>query len=393
MTEHVPGSLIVFSDDWGRHPSSCQHLVRHLLTQFPVLWVNTIGMRQPRLDWMTLSRGLEKARQWVSHSRKPLETQESTPRNPRVLNPIMWPSIRFRWERRLNRLLLKRQLWGPMAELSSPRVLVTTIPLVADLMGLLPVDRWVYYCVDDFRHWPGMAGQVIGDLEANLVKKADVIIAAGERLAQHIEELGRRPYLLTHGVDLETWTREVQDAELEGITERTKELEKPWIVFWGSLDWRMDPDFVGALANRLDQGTIVFVGPVADCDPVLREFPRVVFFGRVPYRVLPWFARQAAVLIMPYRRGAGLEELEPLKLREFLITDRPVVVRDLPANRAWQDALDLVDTAEEFAARVLQRIKEGTPPSQLAARTRVQQEGWPAKARQFAAWLFPEASS
>ena len=26
-----PASLVVFSDDWGRHPSSCQHLIRRLL--------------------------------------------------------------------------------------------------------------------------------------------------------------------------------------------------------------------------------------------------------------------------------------------------------------------------------------------------------------------------
>ena len=308
MPEKPAGSLIVFSDDWGRHPSSCQHLVRHLLPQFPVLWINTIGMRQPRLDWMTVARGWEKLRQWLTRSREPQVTQDKKTRNPRVLNPVMWPSIRFRWERRLNRLLLRRQLFGPMARLPSPRVLVTTIPLVADLIGHLPVDRWVYYCVDDFRHWPGMAGQVIGDLETKLVERADVIIAAGQRLAQHIGELGRTPYLLTHGVDLDIWTREVQTRELDAMTERTRGLEKPWIVFWGSLDWRMDPEFVTALASRLNEGTILFVGPITDCDPVLRQCPRVVLLGRVPYHVLPWFARQAAVLIMPYRRGAGLEE-------------------------------------------------------------------------------------
>ena len=36
-------SFLVFADDWGRHPSSCQHLIRQLLARYPVLWVNTIG--------------------------------------------------------------------------------------------------------------------------------------------------------------------------------------------------------------------------------------------------------------------------------------------------------------------------------------------------------------
>ncbi len=387
------GSLVVFSDDWGRHPSSCQHLVRHLLSQFPVLWINTIGLRQPRLDWFTAVRGWEKVRQWLCHPRRSRAMGDEAAQNPRVLNPIMWPSIRFRWERRLNCVLLRRQLTGEISKLPRPRVLVTTIPLVADLIGHLPVDRWVYYCVDDFRQWPGMAGQVIAEQEVTLVRAADLVIAAGQRLAQHIAELGKTPHILTHGVDLEIWASPVPGPIPEAVLQQTRDLEKPWIVFWGSTDWRMDTDFLTALANRLNRGTIVLVGPVTDCDPVLRKLPRLVLLGPVPYPVLPWFAQQAAVLIMPYRRGGGMEELEPLKLREFLATDRPIVVRDLPANRLWQDALDLVDIPEEFAARVLLRIEEGVPAFQLAARARVQEEGWPAKARQFAAWLFPEASA
>src|SRR5207302_2031672 len=62
LPERVP--LLVFADDWGRHPSSCQHLVRHLLPRREVVWVNTI-MRPPRLDLATLRRGGEKVRQWL----------------------------------------------------------------------------------------------------------------------------------------------------------------------------------------------------------------------------------------------------------------------------------------------------------------------------------------
>lgn len=304
----------------------------------------------------------------------------------------MWPSIRFRWERRVNRFLLARQVVGAIERLPRPRVLVTTIPLVADLLGTLPVDRWVYYQVDDFRHWPAMASKVIAELEAELVRRADVIIAAGQQLAQHISHLGRTSYLLTHGVDLEMWRSPSAASPDPALIEQTKHIEKPWIIFWGSVNWQVDPELVVALANQLDQGTLLFLGPVTDCDPILRRVPRVVLFGRVPYHILPWFAQQAAVLVMPYRTGPGLDESEPLKLREYLATNRPIVVRNLPANREWQDALDLVDTPEEFAARVLQRIEEGVPPSQLVARARVQEEGWPVKARQFAACLFADIS-
>jgi hypothetical protein len=46
---HEPVSFIIFSDDWGRHPSSCQYLFRHLLPRYRTFWVNTIGMRRTHL--------------------------------------------------------------------------------------------------------------------------------------------------------------------------------------------------------------------------------------------------------------------------------------------------------------------------------------------------------
>ncbi|MCA9057884.1 MAG: hypothetical protein KDA85_05275, partial [Planctomycetaceae bacterium] len=92
-------SLLVFSDDWGRHASSCQHLIRRLLPRYDVTWVNTIGTRAPRLDLATLRRVLEKLRQW---SRKRQSTDGSRTEatfvpaaSPlsriQVVNPRMWP--------------------------------------------------------------------------------------------------------------------------------------------------------------------------------------------------------------------------------------------------------------------------------------------------------------
>src|SRR5689334_23262668 len=98
--------LLVFADDWGRHPSSCQHLVRHLLDRHAVWWVNTIGTRPPRFDLATVRRGLGKVRQWLSVA----DAGAALPANLRVLNPRMWPRFSRPADRWLNRRLLVRQL-------------------------------------------------------------------------------------------------------------------------------------------------------------------------------------------------------------------------------------------------------------------------------------------
>ncbi|MFM8272550.1 MAG: HAMP domain-containing protein, partial [Gemmata sp.] len=114
MSERPP--LIVFADDWGRHPSSCQHLVARLLPHRGVTWVNTIGTRPPGLNRSTVTRGLAKLRQWAAGppSAAPPGGAGGAPPSPVVLNPKMWPSFRSRFGRALNRRLLARAL-APVA--------------------------------------------------------------------------------------------------------------------------------------------------------------------------------------------------------------------------------------------------------------------------------------
>ena len=66
-------ALMVFADDWGRHASSCQHLIRRLREDFRVLWVNSIGTRRVRADAFTFRRGLEKLTAWQKGLRQVAE--------------------------------------------------------------------------------------------------------------------------------------------------------------------------------------------------------------------------------------------------------------------------------------------------------------------------------
>jgi hypothetical protein len=82
--------------------------------------------------------------------------------------------------------------------------------------------------------------------------------------------------------------------------------------------------------------------------------------------------------------------MQPLKLKEYLITGKPTVVRDLPATRVWGDCLDLADTPEAFSRKVRERLATGTPVAQTEARRRLYDETWTQKAAQFRHWALDE---
>lgn len=405
--------ILVFADDWGRHPSSCQHLVGQLLNHYEVWWVNTIGMRRPRLDRASLGRGLEKLGQWLRPAGCRGGGGAPTSVHPRlhVVNPRMWPSFGSVPERRVNRDLLMRQLAPRLASMAEPPVALTTIPIVADLVGRLPVRRWIYYCVDDFAMWPGLDSMTLRAMEEDLVSGVDALIAVSAGLQERLGQRRQPIHLLTHGVDLEFWQggdrgewavvphgegrvpvapsgedEEARPAEpLDG-------LQRPLIVFWGLIDRRIDIAFLARLAEDMTAGTIVLLGPESDPDPRLSLLARVVRHPAVPLAKLPEIAREAQVLIMPYADLPVTRAMQPLKLKEYLATGKPVVVRDLPANREWADALDLAGTTEAFSQAVRQRIETGLPGEQGRARLRLADESWAAKAGALERWLLGDDS-
>ncbi len=374
--------LVVFADDWGRHPSSAQHLVKPLLQSRAVTWINTIGTRTVQLDAALLRRGVQKLRQW-SGQRDPSPEPEGAGSRPDILNPAMYPGFRNRFQRHLNAALLGRAMEKHLPDLGDA-VVLSTIPIVADLPARVRAWRWVYYCVDDFSAWPGLDSGPLAAMEAAFVQRADRLVAAGDNLAGRLQAMGRTPEVISHGIELEHWRAPVSPSA------RLREVQGPVVLFWGLIDRRLDPAFLDALSRRLEGGTIVLAGPEQNPDPVLDTLSRVRRIGPVPYGELPALAAGAAVLVMPYADLPVTRAMQPLKLKEYLACGLPVVCSALPAVAAWKDCLDVVDSADQFAERVVMRLLTGLDAQQRVARQRLAGESWVAKSQRLERILFEE---
>lgn len=373
--------LIVFSDDWGRHPSSCQHLVRHLLADHDVLWVNTVGTRRPGLNRADLARAAGKVGAWLGGGH---EAGAKLPEGLRVTSPKMWPGFRRPWQRRLNANAITRHVHDTLGRRrDEERIAITTLPVTADLVGKLDVDRWVYYCVDDFSAWPGLDSDVMRAMEHELVGKVDDVVAVSQTLCDRIAGMGREATLLTHGIDLGHW----RDAGGAGAKPQAfAGVNRPVVLFWGLIDRRLDTAWCTALAQALQRrgGTLILTGPLQSPDPALYRLPNTRFPGPIAYDDLPGLAAGADVLVMPYADAPVTRAMQPLKLKEYLATGKPVVVRDLPATSAWRDAADVAGDADAFVNLVLARAQSGVTPGQIQARHRLARESWTQKAKRFA---------
>ena len=49
--------ILVFGEDWGGLPSSTQYLISELLSSgWQIIWINSIGMREPGFKWKDFRR-------------------------------------------------------------------------------------------------------------------------------------------------------------------------------------------------------------------------------------------------------------------------------------------------------------------------------------------------
>ena len=235
--------LVVFGEDWGRHPTSTQHLVRCLAEDRRVLWVNSIGMRRPRLDRRDLARIKTKASDLLA--RKPQATDSVTatpqatpvPANMSVIAPaaIPWPASRLAF--RLNRALLARQLNRALAARAMTRPLLwTSLPSALPAIDTLGERAVVYYCGDDFGSLVGVDHRPILDMERRLVDKADLVLAASEALAARFPS--EKTLLLPHGTDLDHFAHELRRDLVKVLLDDPQKFQK----LQADLRTRLDQD-------------------------------------------------------------------------------------------------------------------------------------------------------
>src|SRR5262249_23150441 len=163
----------------------------------------------------------------------PKADRDTFPTKPPPGNPRIGPGFLPCWARGSNNRPPFGALRRAPATLPAPPIAVTTLPLTADLIGAIPVRRWVYYCVDDFSTWPGLDGVTLQRMEENLVRRVDRVIAVSETLRQRLVAMGCASELLTHGGDLAFWRTNAEPPP------EYASLPKPLVVFWGVIDRRL----------------------------------------------------------------------------------------------------------------------------------------------------------
>jgi glycosyltransferase involved in cell wall biosynthesis len=375
-----PGTpcFIVFSDDWGRHPSSCQHLFRELALDHSALWVNTVGMRRPSLSLADCKEALLKLWGMLGSPRVPPEQGHAKLRL-RVIQPFMLPYVSLRVIRSINRYFVCKAIRRASMEMQLRLpIIVTTVPNACDYVDCVESRRIVYYCVDDFARWPGLEHDLVRQMESQLIERADVFVCTSKRLMERMTAAGKPVHLLSHGVDLELFADVPQ-----GEHKRLAQIPRPRAGYFGLIDQRSDLDLIARVASAVPDFSFVLTGPVVTDVSTLRDLKNVYLTGPVAYAELPSLVKGFAVLILPYTVNELTDSISPLKLKEYLLTGKPVLSTPLAEVMPLQDCVTVVSSAGAWPAALRSALTVDSAGRRTKMAAKLAHEGWRVKAVEF----------
>lgn len=358
--------MLCFSHDWSGDPLSKTHLMRLLARENRVLWVNSIGYRAPTVSRRDAGRALRKLMDAAAPLSEPIP-------NLFVLNPLIIPAHGKASVRAFNSWFLRLQVRRAMQRLGMQRVINWVFnPAAALIAGSLNEDFLIYYCVDEYAAFSGVASEHLRSLERELLERADFVVASSERLWRSKWAVRPDAVLVRHGVD---WThfrsalapRTQVPSDLAG-------LPRPVLGYFGLLshDW-VDVELIAHVARALPNTTLVLIGRQTMDLSALRSLANVHLLGHRPYESLPSYCKGFDAAMIPFPISEVTLNANPLKAREYLAAGLPVISTDIPEAAALKH-VRIAKNRDDFVEQVRGALAQPGPSALIS--DAVREESW-----------------
>lgn len=364
--------IVYFGNDWfAENRTSSHHIAKRLSQRHPLLYVESPGLRAPKAS----KRDLKKLGAKLKNAG----------RRPIRLDTQLWhmtlPQVPFRnlpFVNALNRLagraLVRRAT--RFLEFRKP-VLWFAVPHTAALAGHLDASFVVYYCIDDYASLPDVDSREITAMDAALARRADHVFVSSPALVDAKRRLNKNTTYSPHGVDVALF-QQALDPSLQ-IADQLRDLPHPIVGFFGVIEAWVDLELIEYLARERRQWTFVLIGRVAVDISRLRTLPNVMFPGVQRYDTLPRWAKAFDVAIIPFRQNELVRNVNPLKLREYLATGKPVVSVWMPEVERFSSFVHIARTHEAFLAKIEVALASDSDRDREARRGAVSGMTWEAR--------------
>jgi teichuronic acid biosynthesis glycosyltransferase TuaH len=260
------------------------------------------------------------------------------------------------------------------------RGLVMSYPHYIYLRDLLQPEVSLYYNIDDYAlYWPRQA-QRIRDLEAELVRSADVTVCVSrlrtEALRAKVPDASGRIHYIPHGAPTPFLapTPLVRPAE---SPHDIAHLPRPLLGYIGSMENRVDWELMDRISQEFPRASLVVVGrtggPVDE--PWWDACAR--FLGRPNVHAIGWrrqediarYYQSFDISLIPYRLDNPFNQAcNPTKIMDTMGSGRPIVATALPECRLHAERFHVAEDHDAFLAAIREILDQGSDDGRAALR-------------------------
>jgi glycosyltransferase involved in cell wall biosynthesis len=342
----MDGVVILSIFDWWYHSHghSDIQLAHAFAKRFPVLFVNSIGMRAPRRG--TATAPLRRIGRKLRSMARPLQFPDPNEKLA-VASPIAWPAYSG-IAGRINIAAVQVQVRNFLAKLNIQNpIVVVTVPTYAPVALGLPRKALFYNRSDLHSSFPGANERMLRGYEDRLFCHADAILYASEQLFRSEVALVKRAVLVGHGIDNGLFTPEGE------VAPEIDHLQRPRVGFFGELRGRsVDFALISAVARLCPSIQFVLGGAQLDDVRELASLANVRILLPCAHADMPARWRGVDAAILPYKQSPWLNASEPVKLNEVLAMGLPAVGTPLPALLRHSGSIEIAQDACSFADAV-----------------------------------------
>lgn len=366
-------SIICFGEDWGRHPTSTQHIMKKFAQNNTILWVNSISYRSPRFNLSDILRLFNKLKNWIA------QPQGKESGQPHIFSPLVFPFYQIEFFRKINKLILKSEINRLIKKLKLEHpILWISVPTAVDILDVIEHSLSVYYCGDEFSEFPGVNRDAVKKLEEELLKKSDLVIASSKKLENRKRVFNSNTFLVRHGVEFEHFYS-VLNKNVP-LPEDVKNISHPIIGFYGILaDW-IDLDLIEFLAKERTSWSFVLIGNSTVDVQKFKAIKNIYLLGPKAYMELPSYAKIFDVALIPFRLNKLTEYVFPLKAMEYFAMGLPVVSTNLPDLAFYEPLCKIANTKEEFLNAISDYLEKDSEDFKKRRIEIARKESWDGKA-------------
>ena len=343
---------------------------------YQVLYVDTLGLRSPRLRDLPRIASRVRNRLKASGFRR-------TDHAVHVCSPLVLPFLNSRLARRLNLYRLIPALQKALAQINAEELIVWVyLPTwtVLQCVKTIPHRMLVYECIDALSSNPGGVSRGYQAAEAEILQRADLVLTSSESLYEEKKPHNSQIHWVPSGVAAHFFGPVAPAAGVE-------RLKKPQIGFFGALDHRLDLALMQKLAQAHPDWSFVLIG-AARCDlSALLVEKNVHFLGTKPHAELPGYLSALDVFYLPYVLDPFTRHVFPAKIYECLAFGKPVVATALPSLAALSGVVRLAAGAEEFERALAAAVAEEDEPLQQQRVALARANAWESRFREIRAYV------